>query len=82
MKHKCLHCIVKCIVFYVKAGSTHSTGFWWGDVTETDHLEDLGADGRIILKQILKKWDREAWTELIWLRWRALVKAVMNLRVP
>jgi hypothetical protein len=25
-------------------------------------------DGRIILKWILKKWDGEAWTGLIWLR--------------
>jgi hypothetical protein len=48
-------------------------------------LEDAGVDGRIILKCIFDKWfggmdwiglaeDRE--------RWRALVNAVMNLRVP
>jgi hypothetical protein len=24
------------------------TEFWWGEVREEDHLEDLGADGRII----------------------------------
>ena len=26
-----------------------------------------GVDGRIILKRILKMWDGEAWTGLIWL---------------
>jgi hypothetical protein len=31
----------------------------------TDHLEDLGANERIILKRILKKWRMEMWTGLI-----------------
>jgi hypothetical protein len=30
-------------------------GIWWGDLTETDHLEDLGVDGWIIMKLIFKK---------------------------
>jgi hypothetical protein len=37
-------------------GEVH-IGFWWGYRTERDHLEDLGIDGKIILKCILKTED-------------------------
>jgi hypothetical protein len=60
------------------------TGFWWGDLREGNHLGDPGIDG-IILKWIFKKWDGGMdWIELAQDRdrWRALVNAVMNLRVP
>jgi hypothetical protein len=43
------------------------TGFWWGDFSERAYLENLGLHGRTILKWIFKKWDRKAWTGLIWL---------------
>ena len=37
---------------------------------EEDYLEDSGVDWRIILRWIVRKWDGEAWTGLIWLRTR------------
>ena len=35
------------------------TGFVWGDLRERDHMENLGVDGRVILKCILKDWGGE-----------------------
>jgi len=32
-------------------------GFWWGNLRERDHLEDLSLDRRIILKSIIKKFN-------------------------
>jgi hypothetical protein len=49
-------------------------------------LEDLGVDGRIILKWILKEvgWEGVDWIDMAQDRdrWRAVVSAVMNPRVP
>jgi hypothetical protein len=44
------------------------TGFWWENLKETDHLEDPGVYGIIILRWIFRKWDVRAWTGSIWLR--------------
>jgi hypothetical protein len=40
----------------------------WGTLRERDPLEDLGIDGRMMLKWIFKKQFGEAWTDLIWVR--------------
>ena len=42
---------------------------WWGNVREKYLLENLGVDGRIILKFIFKKYERWwVWTGLVWLK--------------
>jgi len=43
-------------------------GFWWGNLRERDHLKDQGVNGRIILRQIFRKWDVMVWTGSSWLR--------------
>ena len=39
-----------------------------GEHEGKDHLEDPGADGRIILRWTFSKWDVGVWTGSIWLR--------------
>ena len=58
-------------------------GFGGGNLIAINNLEDLGFDGRKILKLILKKWNGDMdWFALAQDkdRWRAVVNAVMNLR--
>jgi hypothetical protein len=61
------------------------TEFLLGNLKERGHLEDGGLDGRLILRWIFRKWDGGMeWFELVQDKdgWRALVNAVINLRVP
>jgi len=32
-------------------------GFWWGNLRERDYWQDLGANGRIAVRWIFRKWD-------------------------
>jgi len=38
------------------------TEFWWGKLRGKDHWGDPGADEKIILRWILRKWDVGVWT--------------------
>jgi hypothetical protein len=42
-----------CSTYREGKGEVH-TGFWWGNLTERGHLEEL--DGRTIIKWIFKSW--------------------------
>jgi len=44
------------------------TWFWWRNLMERDHFEDLGIDGKIIVRRVFRKWDVYTQTGLIWLR--------------
>jgi hypothetical protein len=62
------------------------TGIWWENLRERDHLEDPHVCGRTLLKCIFKYSSHEG-MNLIDLpqnrdNLRALVKAVLNFRVP
>jgi hypothetical protein len=54
-------------------------GLGWGDLRGKDHLKEAGLNGSVILKWIFKKWDGGMAQDRD--IWRAVVNAVMNLRV-
>ena len=54
-------------VGHIGRGEMH-TRFWWGNMREREHLENVVADWTMILEWKLKKWVGRAWTGLIWLR--------------
>jgi hypothetical protein len=58
-------------------------GFWRENLREEDHVEDSGIDGRVMIKYIFEMVRGMDWIDLTQDRdrWRAVVNAVMNLRV-
>jgi hypothetical protein len=60
------------------------TGLWWENLTERNHLEELGLDGRVLLKWIFKNWyGNMDWIDLAQDRdrWRSVVQVAINLGV-
>jgi hypothetical protein len=72
-------------MWYVWDTGEVRAGFRRGDPRTRDHLEDLGIDGEIILKWILKVWDGGMGRISLAqdrVRWWAFVNRVMNFGVP
>ena len=62
-----------------------ATEFLWEDQTEGNRFENPSIDGRKILQLIFNKWDWDMdWSDLAHNTdmWRAVVNAVMKIRVP
>jgi hypothetical protein len=62
-------------------GEVH-TAFWWGNLRERYHLEDLRVDRRKILKLIFNKWCGGHGLAHDMDKWQTVVNAVLNFRVP
>jgi hypothetical protein len=57
----------------------------WRNLEEIDHWGDPGIEGRIILRWILRKWDRGIDLNNLAQnrdRWRAFLNTAMNVRFP
>jgi len=52
--------MIGCLLHVRVRGKVY-TGCWWGNLRERGHLEDLGVDGRIIIRWIFRKWDVGTW---------------------
>ena len=65
-------------------GDVHSRFLWGKQMEKKNYLENLAADGRVLMHLQEVVWGSMDWINLAQDRdsWRALVKAVMNLRVP
>jgi hypothetical protein len=51
-------------MWHVCARGEAYTGFWWGNMRESDNLEDLGLNWKVISKWTLKKWAGGRWFDL------------------
>ena len=73
-------------MWYVWGRAELHTGFWWGELRKREHLEELGKDWEDNIKMDLQEVGCGGmdWIKLAqdMDRRRALVNAVMNIRVP
>jgi hypothetical protein len=58
---------IRWAVHVARMGEMHAE-FWSENLKGGHRSEDLGVDGRIILKCILGKWGGNVWTGFIWIR--------------
>jgi hypothetical protein len=47
--------MIRSCTWHILGRTEINAGFWWGNMKERVHFEDLGTDNKIILKWLLKK---------------------------
>ena len=57
------------------------TGFWFGNLSERDHSEDIGIDGKIILNWILNWMGTDGLAEERD-KWQGILYRVMRIWAP